>query len=49
MAAREALERRAVLLHGLRQRGALVIETAPAELSATLVDRYLEVKERRVL
>jgi uncharacterized protein (DUF58 family) len=46
MSAQETLERRDALLHGLRQRGALVVETSPEELSGGLVDRYLEVKER---
>jgi len=49
MAAQETLERRESLLHGLRQRGALVLEVSPAELSSGLVDRYLEVKERGLL
>jgi hypothetical protein len=49
MSAQETLERREALLHGLRQRGALVLEVAPAELSSGLVDRYLEVKERGLL
>jgi uncharacterized protein (DUF58 family) len=49
MSAQETLERREVLLHGLRQRGALVLEVSPEELSGGLVDRYLEVKERGLL
>jgi uncharacterized protein (DUF58 family) len=49
MSAQEALERREALLHGLGQRGALVLEVAPTELSGGLVDRYLEVKERGLL
>jgi uncharacterized protein (DUF58 family) len=49
MSAQETLARRDALLHGLRQRGALVVETSPDELSAGLVDRYLEVKERGLL
>jgi uncharacterized protein (DUF58 family) len=49
MAAQETLERREALLHGLRQRGALVLEVSPADLAGGLVDRYLEVKERGVL
>jgi uncharacterized protein (DUF58 family) len=49
MSAQETLERRDALLHGLRQRGALVVETSPEELSGGLVDRYLEVKERGLL
>ena len=48
-AAQEALDRRDTLLHGLRQRGALVLEVSPAELSAGIVDRYLEARERGLL
>ncbi|OFW06769.1 MAG: hypothetical protein A3H96_13970 [Acidobacteria bacterium RIFCSPLOWO2_02_FULL_67_36] len=49
LAAQEAVERRDALLGGLRQRGALVLEGAPADLGGALVDRYLEVKERGLL
>jgi uncharacterized protein (DUF58 family) len=49
LSAQETLERRDALLHGLRQRGAMVLEVSPADLSAGLVDRYLEVKERGLL
>ena len=49
MAAQETLGRRSSLLHGLRQRGGLVLEVSPAELSSGLVGRYLEVKERGLL
>jgi uncharacterized protein (DUF58 family) len=49
MAAQETLDRRESLLHGLRQRGALVLEVSPSDLSSGLVDRYLEVKERGLL
>ena len=49
MSAQETLERREALLHGLRQRGALVVEMSPADLSGGIVDRYLEVKERGLL
>ena len=49
MAAQETLDRREVLLRGLRQHGALVLEVSPSELSSGLVDRYLEVKERGLL
>jgi len=48
-AAQETLDRREALLRGLRQRGALVLEVSPAELSAGLVDRYLETRERGLL
>jgi uncharacterized protein (DUF58 family) len=49
MSARETLDRRESLLHRLRLRGALVLETSPEDVSAALVDRYLEVKERGLL
>jgi len=49
MSAQETLERRDAILHGLRQRGALVLETSPSDLAGGLVDRYLEVKERGLL
>jgi uncharacterized protein (DUF58 family) len=49
MAAQETLNRREALLSGLQQRGALVLEIAPNQLSSGLVDRYLEVKERGLL
>jgi uncharacterized protein (DUF58 family) len=49
MAAQETLDRRGVLLQGLRQHGALVMEVSPPELSSGLVDRYLEVRERGLL
>ena len=49
MAAQETLERREALLHGLRQRGAMVLEVSPSDLSTGLIDRYLEVKERGLL
>lgn len=34
---------------GLRQRGALVVDGAPEEITAGLLDRYLEIKARRLL
>ena len=48
-AAQEALERRDALLLSLRQRSALVLEVSPAELSAGIVDRYLEARDRGLL
>lgn len=48
-AAQELLERRDTLLQALRQRGALVLEGSPSELSGGVVDRYLEAKERGLL
>jgi uncharacterized protein (DUF58 family) len=49
MAAQELVERRAVLLGHLRQRGALAVEVPSAELAPAVVDRYLGVKERNLL
>jgi uncharacterized protein (DUF58 family) len=49
LAAQEAAARRESLLRGLRQRGALVVETSPEALSGGLVNRYLEIKERGLL
>jgi uncharacterized protein (DUF58 family) len=49
MAAQEMAERRAMLLGQLRQQGALAIEVPSADLTATIVDRYLSVKERNLL
>jgi uncharacterized protein (DUF58 family) len=49
MSAQETLARRDALLRGLRQRGAMVLEMSPSELSSGLIDRYLEVKERGLL
>jgi uncharacterized protein (DUF58 family) len=46
LSAQEVGDRRETLLRGLRQRGALVIETSPEALSGGLVDRYLAIKER---
>ena len=49
LAAQEMLDRREVLLRGLRQRGALVVEATPQSIAAGVVDRYLEVKERGLI
>jgi uncharacterized protein (DUF58 family) len=48
-AALEIVQRRALLLRRLRQRGALTLEVDPRRLSTALVNRYLEVKERSLL
>lgn len=49
MAAQEMVERRAVLLGQLRQRGAMAIEVGSAELTGTVVNRYLGVRARNLL
>ena len=48
-AAQEALHRREVLLAKLRQRGALAVEVSSAAASVTLVNSYLDVKQRNLL
>jgi uncharacterized protein (DUF58 family) len=49
VAAQEMVERRARLLGDLREHGALAVEVASPNLAATVVDRYLGVKERNLL
>jgi uncharacterized protein (DUF58 family) len=49
LAAQETAERRDVLLGDLRQRGALAIELAPADLTTGLVTEYLSVKDRNLV
>ncbi|HEV2387799.1 MAG TPA: DUF58 domain-containing protein [Candidatus Acidoferrales bacterium] len=49
VAAQEIVHRRDLLLRGLRQQGALAIETDPSRLSTALVNQYLEAKERGLL
>jgi uncharacterized protein (DUF58 family) len=49
LAAQEMVDRREVLLRGLRQRGALIVEATPESLASGVVDRYLEVKERGLI
>jgi uncharacterized protein (DUF58 family) len=48
-AAQEIVQRRDLLLRGLRQQGALALEIEPLHLSTTLVNQYLEAKERSLL
>ena len=48
-AALEIVQRRSLLLRRLRQQGALTLEVDPQRLSTSLVNRYLEVKERGLL
>lgn len=49
VAAQEIVHRRDSLLRGLRQQGALTLETDPAGLSTAIVNQYLEAKERGLL
>ncbi|HHO52609.1 MAG TPA: DUF58 domain-containing protein [Deltaproteobacteria bacterium] len=48
-AAAELHGRRDQALAGLRQRGALVVDATPAELTSRLLHHYLEIKSRRLL
>jgi uncharacterized protein (DUF58 family) len=49
VAAEEIVQRRDLLLRGLRQQGALALEIEPVHLSMALVNQYLEAKERSLL
>lgn len=48
-AAQELVQRREALLSRVRTRGALALEIAPSQLTAALVNQYLEVKERNLI
>ncbi len=48
-AAQETLHRREVMLAKLRQRGALAVEVSSAAASVTVVNSYLDVKQRNLL
>jgi uncharacterized protein (DUF58 family) len=48
-AALEIVHRRELLLRQLRRQGAMVLESAPAGMSAVLANQYLEIKERSLL
>jgi uncharacterized protein (DUF58 family) len=48
-AAQEILHRRELLLARLRERGALALETTSSKLSTTVVNSYLEIKQRSQL
>jgi uncharacterized protein (DUF58 family) len=49
VAAQEMLDRRELLLRRLQQHGVLAMEFDPAHLTSSLVNRYLEIKERSLL
>jgi uncharacterized protein (DUF58 family) len=49
LAVQELLDRREVLLRGLRQRGVHVLEMDPHGPTALLIDKYLSVKERNLI
>ena len=48
-AAQEIVQRREALLTRVREKGALTLEVNPGKLTTTLVNRYLEVKERSLI
>jgi uncharacterized protein (DUF58 family) len=48
-AAQELVHRRALLMAQLRDQGALTIETEPENLTAAVLNRYLDVKEQSLL
>jgi uncharacterized protein (DUF58 family) len=49
VAALEIADRRSALLGALRQRGVLVLELMPGMLASSLVNQYMDVKERGLL
>jgi uncharacterized protein (DUF58 family) len=49
LAAQEVLDRRETLLRGLRRRGALALDLAPADVASAVVQRYLAIKERNAI
>ena len=49
VAALEISDRRSALLGALRQRGVLVLELMPGMLASSLVNQYMDVKERGLL
>jgi uncharacterized protein (DUF58 family) len=48
-AAQELVHRRETLIGRIRARGALALEVSPSRLTTTLVNQYLEVKERNLI
>jgi uncharacterized protein (DUF58 family) len=48
-AALEIVNRRDLLLRGLRQRGVFAFELVPGLLASSIVNQYLEIKERNLL
>jgi uncharacterized protein (DUF58 family) len=49
IAAIEIIQRRELLLRQLRQQGVLAMEIMPGVLASTLVNRYLDVKDRSLI
>ena len=48
-AAIEMIHRRELLLRRMRQQGVLALEIVPGALSTTIINRYIEIKERSML
>jgi uncharacterized protein (DUF58 family) len=48
-AAQEMVNRRETLISKVRNKGAMALEIAPSKLTTTLVNQYLEVKERNLI
>ncbi len=48
-AALEIVQRRELLLRNLRQRGVLTLEVMPEMLASSIVNQYLDIKERNLL
>lgn len=48
-AAQELVQWREVLLARIRERGALTLETYPEDMTAAVLNRYLEIKEKSLL
>jgi uncharacterized protein (DUF58 family) len=49
IAAIEIVQRRELLLRRLRQQGVLAMELMPGELAASLVNHYLDIKDRSLI
>lgn len=49
VAAIEIVQRRELLLRSLRQRGVLALELMPGALAASLVNQYLDIKDRSLI
>jgi uncharacterized protein (DUF58 family) len=49
VAAQEMVQRRDSLLSRVRNRGALTLEITPSKLTTTLVNQYLQIKERNLI
>jgi hypothetical protein len=49
IAAIEIVQRRELLLRRLRQRGVLAMELMPGALTASLVNQYLDIKDRSLI